>query len=200
MTVQLCKATKKNGQPCTQKPKKGHDLCAAHLGVAHAPTKLTPDVQQAIVSSIEIGNSLTGACRYAGITRPTLASWIERGEADSQNGNDTPFAAFFDAVTRAKGMAEHSLVAEIRRAATGWVNPSTRRREGADWRAAAWLLERRPESRAEWGRELAVHHSGGVRTDAPSVPEDEGRLLAVGGILAAIGAIGDEVEVDGEVA
>jgi len=60
-----------------------HDKCAAHLGAAHRPTKLTADVQARIVQAIEAGNYLDVAARYGGIAPSTLHAWVQRGRDDA---------------------------------------------------------------------------------------------------------------------
>lgn len=201
MSQPLCDDTKKNGEPCTRKAKKGETKCASHLGTAKRPSKLQ-DHGPRVIEALEIGNSREGAALYAGIGVSTLYHWLELGEADFANDRATEHREFREAAMRAEGLAEQTLVAEIRRAAAGQVvvktvtNPETgereqvRVREGADWRAGAFILERRFADR--WGKKVDVAHSGHVRTDVPEVPEDDGRLNRVGGILVSIGAVGAE--------
>lgn len=154
-----CEATTKAGKPCARKAKKGEKLCASHLGTARRPSKLG-EAQPKIVEALELGNAREGAAAYAGINAATFYRWMETGEADIEQDRQTEQREFREAVIRAEGVAEHTLIAEIRRAASGWVNPNTRQREGADWRAGSWLLERRHPNR--WGRREKIEHSGRV--------------------------------------
>lgn len=186
-----CTDKTKAGKPCKRKAKNGHDLCASHLGATARPSKLH-DVKDKLIEALELGNSRDGACAYAGVHPATFYRWLEHAEADEEQGVESEQRELRDAALRAEGFAEQSLVAEIRRAATGFVNPDTRKREGADWKAAAFLLERRHPGR--WGRSdrVQVKHSGGVGSREPvEVPLDRDRLGEVAAILGATGALGE---------
>jgi len=68
-----------------------------------------------------------------GISHQTLRSWLERGEAEKSNptGKDPLFLELFEQYARALGTAEELLIKIIRDAAK------------TDWRAGAWILEKR---------------------------------------------------------
>lgn len=113
------------------------------------PTKLTPEIQDRIVTAIRAGNYMETAAAYAGIARSTFNEWIRRG-AEEQEG---PFAEFAAAVEQALAAAEARDVALIGQAAQ------------KEWQAAAWRLERRLPER--WGRKTrhevsAAPGSGGL--------------------------------------
>ncbi len=87
--------------------------------------KRSPKKIQALVEAIETGLSIESACKLVGIHRSTFYEWRERPEISSQ-------------IDRALAVAEAALLGSIREAGRG------------DWRASAWILERRyPES---WSR------------------------------------------------
>ena len=91
------------------------------------PTKLTPQVETAILDALRRGNTRTAAFEAAGVHRSKIPIWMAR------------FATFRDALTRAEAEAEVT--------ATGVLHDAY---EAGDWRAAfAWLERRR---HAEWGR------------------------------------------------
>lgn len=98
--------------------------------------KLTPEVQQKIVSAIRAGNYAFVAAEMAGIGRSTYWRWLEMGEKpDAQ----PVYREFRDAVKEAEAAAEVASVALIRQAA-----------QNGTWQAAAWYLERKHGDR--WGR------------------------------------------------
>jgi hypothetical protein len=103
--------------------------------LAGRTTKLTPESQATITSSIADGLPFRVACQRAGISMVTFESWRRRGERDRQG-------IFFDfriAVKKAEADAIARNVGIIQQAATD-----------GTWTASAWWLERRyPE---EWGR------------------------------------------------
>ena len=95
--------------------------------MAGRKTKLTPEVQEIIVDGINAGLTLVLTCARAGVTYATFYRWLEKGEA-AKSG---VFCEFFDAVSRAKADSALRLVSQITLQAP------------TDWRAAAFLLERR---------------------------------------------------------
>jgi hypothetical protein len=99
-----------------------------------------------IVLAIRAGFPLTLAAVYGGISRSTLYDWLRRGErvaeADEMGiaipDEDFPFAEFTIAVQKALAEWESEQLQAIAEAGK------------TDWRASAWLLERRfPQ---EYGR------------------------------------------------
>lgn len=100
---------------------------------AGRPTSISKAKIKAICETIKLGATLEAAASSAGITRQTLYNWLERGEAEKDNptGKDSLFLELFDEYARALGTAEEQLIKIIRDAAK------------TDWRAGAWILERR---------------------------------------------------------
>lgn len=98
-------------------------------------TRLTPDVQNSIVTALRAGNYSETAAAYAGISKATFYEWCARGRREP----DSIYADFLDAVESAKAASEVRDVALIDKAATD-----------GSWQAAAWKLERKYPQR--WGR------------------------------------------------
>ena len=92
------------------------------------PNLITTDHIRNIGYAAELGFSPELAADYAGISRRTLFNWLKRGE----NEPDTIYGDFHQAYRAgiARSVAEN-LQNILRAAAAG------------DWRASAWLLERR---------------------------------------------------------
>lgn len=107
-------------------------------------TKLTPEVQERIVSALRAGNYMDTAAQYAGIGESTLHRWIATGREE-----DAPeiYKEFREAVERARAEAEVRNVHLIQQAA-----------QGGTWQAAAWFLER--SHPGKWGRREKVEMSG----------------------------------------
>jgi hypothetical protein len=110
------------------------------------PTKLTSEVRDAILASIEAGAYAEQAARAAGIAPSTFYAWRERGEAGEE-----PFLEFVEALRAREAIAEIVAVTVLRDAAAG-----------GDWRAAAHFLERRFPQR--WRR----HDSTEITTVEPA--------------------------------
>lgn len=128
----------------------GHDLS----DLMARPTRRTPEREARLLQALKAGNTRAAAAAYAGISDRTLRYWAEQS------------AVFADALSRAEDEAEVALVANIRIAGQ------------TDWRAHAWLLERRkPES---WGRRERVDLN--VRNVAAQIAASQG--LDVDALLA----------------
>jgi transposase-like protein len=99
------------------------------------PSKLTPKVRGRIEQAVSAGASYSAAAQYVGVAESTLHSWLARGRAERDARKHEPterrFVLLLDAVERASARAEVRAAATIAEA------------QGADWRAAAWFLERR---------------------------------------------------------
>lgn len=91
-------------------------------------TRLTPEVQKRICGYVNAGAPIPHACEAAGIPWYTCKDWLKKGRARKK-----PYAAFVEAIDQAKGMWVAGASMRITKAAAD------------DWRAAAWMLERRVE-------------------------------------------------------
>ena len=90
------------------------------------PTKLTPEIQTKVAGYVNAGAPIPMACTAAGLSWNTAKEWLARGRRGEQ-----PYDEFVAAMAEAKAR---------------WVAGSTMRITKAsqkDWKAAAWLLERR---------------------------------------------------------
>ena len=139
--------------------------------MAARPTKLTPDVQELIVVGINAGLTFGLTCARAGVNPATFYRWLEKGETAKSGA----FREFCDTVSRAKADSAMRLVSQITLQAP------------TDWRAAAFLLERRfPD---DYGKrsEVTGKDGGPVKVEAktqhvfqpsPEVWEDILRIRA----------------------
>lgn len=106
------------------------------------PTLLTPEVQEIICTELRNGMPIRQSCDYAGICTETYYVWMSKGSEGIQ-----PYADFFHAATRARVEGTRALASTVREAALD------------DWRAAAWMLERRAPD--EWSKRTEVSGPGG---------------------------------------
>jgi hypothetical protein len=100
------------------------------------PCKLTSELAARIVESIRKGAFLNAAAGSNGVHRLTVRDWIVRGTADAEAGLETDFSVFATAVSRAQSEHEAELAATFTRGGDG---------KYPDWRAQAFLVERRYE-------------------------------------------------------
>jgi len=127
-------------------------------------SKLRPDVVERVLGSLAEGQFRRTAAHVAGISEDSISEWMKRGAGTQDVPPEEPFATFRRCVLEIEAMSEARLVAEIASA--------------ADWKAKAWMLERRQN--LHWGdpvRRMEVD----VRGNAPAIeivllpptPEDE---------------------------
>jgi transposase len=110
------------------------------------PSKLTPELADAIVTRIRDGNFPEVAAQCEGIHRSTYYGWMQRGEAEEEGA----YRDFFDSVARAEAEFEAGELERVRKSFDKDGNPAH----------ARWLLERRQRER--WGQSIDVR----VRNDA----------------------------------
>ena len=90
-------------------------------------SKFTKPVKDRIIEALRAGTTYEIAAQYAGISRSTLYEWLKKGE-----GNATGvYRTFYDNIKKAE--AEGAVVH------LGTISQASKK----DWKAAAWLLERR---------------------------------------------------------
>lgn len=95
--------------------------------------KLT--VGELICERVQMGATKKAAIGSSGCHEKQLYEWIAKGHRDIKAGKQSPYSDFADRFARAEEHLEVGCVAEIRAAARNPQRP--------DWRANAWLLERR---------------------------------------------------------
>ena len=117
----------------------GSDRCAAHLKVAGAASKLTPEVKLRIVTLIQAGNYPGVACRAAGVAESTFYDWLTRGDPTKDEPANALYRAFRSDVDEARALGETVLV-----------NIVAKEARNQTWQAAIWLLERMAPER--WAR------------------------------------------------
>lgn len=131
------------------------------------PSRLTPDIEKALIDALKGGVPLKYAAQYAGIGYRTVGRWMVRGEeADLAHdagepvpSEEVPYWRFWQAVQDARSASVVRNVALIQKAAQGgyvrkerirrYRDPDTGQmvtetdREYADvqWRAAQWYLQ-----------------------------------------------------------
>lgn len=110
------------------------------------PTKRFPEIEQAILQALRVGNTRTDSALAAGISRETLRRWM----AD---------VAFSGSVEKAEAEARLRFVAQIAKAAAA-----------GNWQAAAWNLERRDHE--NWGRRDKVDVNLDVRREIERLTAD----------------------------
>lgn len=101
-------------------------------------SKLTPEIQEKIVSAVRAGNYSFVAAEFAGIGERTFYKWMEKGEARP----GSTYGQFRQAVKSAEREAEVRAVAIIQNLMT------------SNWQAAMTFLERKYPDR--WGRRVRV--------------------------------------------
>ena len=91
------------------------------------PTKLRADLQESFLDGLKLGLTHKLAAQRAGLGESTYYSWIAKGR-EAKSGL---YREFLDEVMRVEGEAAGELLTQIGQHSKD------------DWRAAAWILERR---------------------------------------------------------
>ena len=113
------------------------------------PTDCTPEVTEIVCRELRLGLSIASACAAAGITKTSYYEYHQRAS------EGPPFSVFAAATTKARSEGTRGLEHTVRKAAVG------------DWRAAAWMLERRaPE---DWSKRTEITGANGGPIEAQIV-------------------------------
>jgi hypothetical protein len=149
------------------------------------PTKLTPEVQEVISRELRIGMTRRIACEVANVDYATFARWMQKAETP---GDDDPSVIacreFRDVVRKAEAESVRSLAAEVRKAVK------------RDWRAAAWLLERRcPE---DYARRTEISGPNGGPIEVADVSEQVKQIAAKQAAGLSGAELGIPADLDGE--
>jgi hypothetical protein len=116
--------------------------------------RLTPELETRIALSVASGLPIPIAAQAHGVPKSTWAEWLAKGRAGKQ-----PYARFLDAMNEAKA---------------AWAEATTRNITTAsalDWKAGAWLLERRMPQ--HYSAKAKLEHSGKVDVAHVIPPQDE---------------------------
>jgi len=149
-------------------------------------TKCNPERTELIADALANGQSIDAASHSANISPRTYHGWIERGlteqhrldqtETDEQpNPTEAPYVHFLQETARALATFEAELIGDLKRVAHGYQIEETDKdgevyyRTAIDWRAGAWLLERKFPDRYGNGKqkvELSGPDGGPLRVVA----------------------------------
>jgi hypothetical protein len=142
--------------------------------------ELTPELAAEIVKAVELGNHVETAAMVIGVAPKILERWLEKG---SRLDSPEPYRSFALGIRNAWAKAEREMVDHIRLAGVG--DPTFINRFGEtqrDWKALAWLLERRDPKR--WGMQIQVNVREELtamlaQLEANLKPEEYERVLAI---------------------
>jgi hypothetical protein len=170
-------------------------------GIGGRPTKLTPDVARRVCDLIRGGNYPETAAKACGVSRQTLLAWMKEGADIRQRVGDDgipklvahrrALAQFSVDMERAFSEAEARDVLLIGRAAQG-----DGKRAG-DWRAAAFLLERRNRERWSPHTETTATVTTVDATQATARAWVDEKLRRLAEIAASV-SVSDRAETDND--
>ncbi len=87
-----------------------------------------------------------------GIPSSTWYMWKERGRQDREQGVQSIYVEFLEAIEKSEAYAEVKSIEDVKAAG-----------EAGDWRASAWFLERRFQDR--WGHKIGMDISADVNIE-----------------------------------
>jgi len=138
-----------------------HDLLVAPVKPKHPggrKSKLDDETQEIIFNAIRDGLTQKDAATLAGVHEDTFGNWARKG----QQAKSGKYHRFFRGLTHAYTEGKAELVRGIRSAGK------------QDWRAQAWLLERRHPS--EYGKQVFLQ--GGIELQVGAQRETMRGLMA----------------------
>ena len=128
-----------------------------------APTKYTPDRVDLLCERIGTGVPLKYAAALAGISENSVYNWLKD---EAKHGEASKYAGFTARINAAKAEAVHENLEKIRKAGE------------RDWRAGAWILERRhPEDFAPIQR-VSGTDGGPISVEVSTESDAASRVLA----------------------
>lgn len=163
---QRCTSKTRKGKPCRNRPLPGLKKCAVHsssakakssaargqVAPAHRPDTITEDRIVHMETLLKSGSYISVACQVAEIPYSTHKEWVEKGTRPAAGPEFGQYRAYAQRIEKALAIGEDNLVKVI---AAGAVE---------DWRAAAWMLERKEPER--WGKKSV--NSEEVPADKPA--------------------------------
>lgn len=143
-------------------------------------TSLTPEVQAKIIQALECGAYLETAAAYAGIAKCTFFDWMRRGEREIQRrehgkdprSSEDVFVDFKYTINEKLASYEIDLLSTIKDAGN------------KDWRAPAFLLERRFSDRYSRRQVTSLSVEGGEETTESALIAAIKDPAAIKGIFA----------------
>ena len=122
--------------------------------------KINPESIKRICNAIELGATYTIAAEAGGISRATLYNWFEKAKKPRA---DKQYTEFLKQFTAAESRGAIHLLGEVKKHSI------------KDWRAAAWILERRHDYKRDKVSERVSEFS--TRPDREKKPDDYMSLL-----------------------
>lgn len=117
------------------------------------PPKLTNEMIEKIADLIVAGKSIATAANLAGISESTIYRWLALGK---KKNSEKIYKDLVERVYEACEFSEFEALQVLRQASM----------EGSNWRAAAWILERRhPE---KYGKRAVNDESREINSSIPS--------------------------------
>lgn len=121
------------------------------------PNLYNAERHRVIVESVREGNFRETAAAKAGVSSVTLRNWERAGARGKE-----PYVQFATDLDQAEAEAESTMLSSLKAAGL------------ADWRALAWVLERRGAKRG-WAPKNQIELSGSLSVEA--TPEAAARLV-----------------------
>lgn len=81
--------------------------------------------------AVKLGMNNLKACEFAGFTDKVLYEWINRGEADLEQGQDSIYSEFVETLKKTRAECQAFHLQNVIRAG-----------QNGNWQASAWILER----------------------------------------------------------
>jgi len=117
------------------------------------PNTLTEAKTGKICECLRLGMSKSASAKAAGISNQLLSFWMKRGEETTEE-DGTGFHTFFQRISQSITGCEEEHLKVVAKAGM----------EDGDWKASAWLLERR--FREQWGKKTEIDVNNTLTLDS----------------------------------
>lgn len=148
----MCEDRKRNGEPCSNKAKRGSTKCGAHAGKTGRPKALDAAKKEALLEALGAGVTLQDAATFAKLSPSTLHGYLADARKAAEEGTESEFSELMEEITAAMIGVKVLVSGHLIKAVTRGNVPAM----------IAYLERRHPQ---EWSKTETHEHShthGGV--------------------------------------
>lgn len=147
------------------------------------PQAWTPEAHERFMNMIRKGHYISSACSGSGLNRRNVDKWVQKGRQSKQLAERNFYTEFVEEFDFAMSLAEDKFLSVVSNAGED------------DWRAAAWVMERRWADR--WAKKetqnVTLSGDGGGPVQMLNLSTEE-KVAILAQLTSATGEAGPEEE------